>query len=155
MHQELVKLAKQQEVVVRWQQVPGIGWIRAMTLYAYVDTPWRFKGKRKLWKYLGIGLVREHSGSGRTRVHVHRGASRVLKNVIIGAAETVIMHKKGVLYRRYEQWCQAGLSYKNARRNVARDIATAMWAMWKSGADFDEQWLGGKPAEALTEGGRL
>jgi len=155
LHRELVKLAKQQEVVVRWKKVPGIGWIRGMTLFAYLDTPWRFKSKRKLWKYLGIGLTREHSGSGYTRVHVHKGASRVLKDVIIGAAETVIMHKSGVFYRRYERWCQAGLSYKNARRNVARDIAAALWAMWKIGGEFDERLIGGQPVAKLTEGGGL
>ena len=42
---------------------------------------------------------------------------------IIGAAETVITHQSGELYRRYGRWREEGQSYKNARRNVARDIA--------------------------------
>jgi transposase len=155
LHRELVRLAKQEEVVVRWEKIPGIGWIRGITLLAYLDTPWRFKSKRHLWKYMGIGLTREHSGNGYTRVHVDNSSNRALKDVIVGAAETVILHKSGELYRRYEHWRAEGQTYKNARRNVARDIAAACWAMWKTGAAFDERLLGGKPVPGETEGGGL
>ena len=155
LHRELVRLAKQEEVVVRWEKIPGIGWIRGITLLAYLDTPWRFKSKRQLWKYMGIGLTREHSGSGYTRVYVDNSGNRMLKAVIVGAAETVIMHKRGELYRRYEYWRAEGQTYKNARRNVARDMAAACWAMWKTGAAFDERLLGGKPVPGETEGGGL
>lgn len=153
MHREIVRLAKEQEVVVRWEQIPGIGWIRAMTLFAYLDTPWRFKSKRKLWKYMGIGLSRQRSGNGPARVSVDQGANHMLKGVIIGAAETVIMHQSGELHRRYEHWRGEGQSYKNARRNVARDIATTLWAMWKNGGEFDERLIGGQRAAGSTEGG--
>jgi transposase len=155
MRREVVSLAKEQEVVVRWQKVPGIGGIRGMTLLVYLDTPWRFASKRKLWKYMGIGLTRQHSGSGSTRVHVDQGANHLLKGVIIGAAETVIMHKSGELYRRYERWREDGLSFQNARRNVARDVATICWALWKHGGEFDERLIGGLPVPEMTEGGGL
>jgi transposase len=88
-------------------------------------------------------------------VHVDRGANRVLKNAIMGAAEAVIVHKCGELYRRYERWREAGQSFKNARRNVARDIATVCWAMWKHGGEFDERLIGGMPVPGETEGGGL
>lgn len=155
LEREMVRRAQREDVVVRWEKIPGIGWIRGLTLLAYLDTPWRFKSKRQLWKYMGIGLVREHSGNGFTWVHVDKTGNRALKDVIVGAAETVIMHKKGELYRRYEWWCRQGQSYKNARRNVARDIAAACWAMWKTGAAFDERVLGGPQVSDVTEGGRL
>lgn len=142
MHREVVKLAKAEEVVVRWEAVPGIGWIRGMTLLAYLDTPWRFLSKQALWKYMGIGLVRERSGSSDTRVHVPAGCNRVLKGTILGAAETVIMQKAGEFYRRYERWVESGMGFRNARRNVARDIASTVWSMWKNGRGFDERLIG-------------
>ena len=153
MHREIVKLGQQTEVVVRWQAVPGIGWIRGMTLWAYLDTPWRFPSRQALWKYLGIGLVREQSGEGRAWVHVPRGCNRLLKATIVGAAETVIRTRAGAFYRRYESWEQAGLSFKNARRNVARDIAQTVWSMWKNGREFDERLIGGASACASDAGG--
>src|SRR5215471_11118738 len=56
---QLLARARQEEVVQRFQAVPGYGWLRAVTFYAYVDTPWRFRSKAALWKYLGIGLQRQ------------------------------------------------------------------------------------------------
>ena len=153
MHREVVRLAKAEEVVVRWEAVPGIGWIRGMTLLVYLDTPWRFRNKQALWKYMGIGLVRERSGSSETRVHVPAGCNRALKGTILGAAETVIMQKAGEFYRRYERWMESGMRFKNARRNVARDIACTVWSMWKNGRGFDERLIGCASGPACESGG--
>jgi hypothetical protein len=56
---QLVTVACQLEVAKRFTALPGISWIRAATLYAYLDTPWRFRSKAALWIYLGIGLERQ------------------------------------------------------------------------------------------------
>jgi len=149
----VVRMAKNQEVVVRWEAIPGIGWIRGMTLWAYLDTPWRFRNKQALWKYMGIGLVRERSGEGWGRVHVPLGCNRLLKGTIVGAAETVLMQKKGEFYIRYERWRDSGFSFKNARRNVARDIACTVWAMWKNGRAYDERLIGAASAAVDNAGG--
>src|SRR5262249_20294570 len=66
----LVQLAQNEEVVRRFVALPGVRWIRAATLYAYLDTPWRFRSKAALWKYFGIGLQRERSGNGPGHVGV-------------------------------------------------------------------------------------
>jgi ferredoxin len=66
----LVQWAQKEEVVRRFAALPGISWIRAATWYAYLDTPWRFRSKAALWKYLGIGLERERSGNGPEHVGV-------------------------------------------------------------------------------------
>src|SRR5207237_8183408 len=60
----LTRAGRQIEVVRRFQELPGLGWVRSATLYAYMDTPWRFRSKAAMWKYLGIGLERKHSGKG-------------------------------------------------------------------------------------------
>lgn len=60
--QTLVQRARKEEPVTRFVALPGIGWIRALTFFVYLDTPARFSGKSALWRYCGIGLRREHSG---------------------------------------------------------------------------------------------
>src|SRR3989442_14765194 len=60
----LLRHAKKDEVVVRFAELPGISWIRAATLRAYLDTPWRFHSPKALWKYLGIGLEPRHPRQG-------------------------------------------------------------------------------------------
>ena len=59
----MIREARQHEPIRRFVALPGIKWIRAATFFAYVDTPWRFASKQALWRYLGIGLERRHSGA--------------------------------------------------------------------------------------------
>ena len=144
---ELVAIkARRQEVVRRFVQVPGVGWVRGATFFAYVDTPWRFRSKSALWKYLGIGLERRHSGEGPARLRVARQAHRRLKGMILGAAITAITRSKNPFERQYKHWIiEGGLSPRNARRNVARSLAATLWGMWKNGSDYQAQWVGVGP----------
>jgi transposase len=148
LHREMVRLARGEEQVVRWEALPGIGWIRGLTIFAYVDTPWRFRSKQALWKYMGLGLVRERSGEGSTFVHVERGANRMLKSVIMGAAESAIMQGGNAFAEQFSKWTEAGLTRRNARRNVARSMSGVMWGMWKNGGRYDPEQVGRASAGA-------
>ena len=148
LRREVVKLAKSQEQVVRWEALPGIGWIRGLTALVYLDTPFRFKSKQALWKYMGIGLVREHSGSGGEFVHVEAAANRVLKSAILGAAESAILQGDNAFAEQFTRWTGAGLSRRNARRNVARSLSGVMWGMWKNGGTYDPELVCRVPAGA-------
>jgi transposase len=67
---EQVEIAKKQfssyarkyPIIKSWSALPGIGIIRAATIFAYLDTPWRFKSRSKRYRYCGVGLVRITSG---------------------------------------------------------------------------------------------
>ena len=87
---ELMRLARREEPVRRFEELPGFGWIRALTFYVYIDTPWRFPGKSALWRYCGLGLERRHSGAGPMNVRLSKQANRRLKNVLLGAAKSAI-----------------------------------------------------------------
>jgi transposase len=137
MRRRLTRLARTIEPVCRFEEVPGLSWIRAMTFYVFVDTPWRFRKKAALWKYLGIGLDRRHSGVGPVFVKVSQQANRCLRNVILGAAETVVARANSPYAMAYERWTiQEGMSRRNALRNVGRLLAGTLWGMWKSGSAY-------------------
>jgi transposase len=137
LRRELTRLSQQQEVIVRLTELPGIAWVRAATFYAYLDTPWRFKSKQALWKYLGIGLVRQSSGSGPEYLSVSLAVNRTLKSTILGAAESAVMQGDNPFADLHRRWKEMGLSPRNARRNVARSLAAVMWGMWKNGGVYD------------------
>lgn len=138
----LRKIAKGDELMKRLMDLPGYGPIRAATLVAYLDTPFRFKSREALWKYCGIGLVRAKSGDGIEYLKVEQQCNRVLRSVVIGAAQKVIEQARGdqadlnVFARRYVRWVKAGISRRNARRNLARSMTAAAWGMWKTGESF-------------------
>jgi transposase len=133
----LVGRAQNLEPVRRFKEVPGMGWIRSVTFFALIDTPHRFRQKRALWRYAGIGLQRRHSGAGATRTQLCRQGNRRLKDVLLGAAQTAIQQGENALAEKYEFWHEEqGLHAANAKRNVARAVATTLWHMWKSGQTY-------------------
>jgi transposase len=138
----LVALAKEEEVVRRFEAVPGVGWVRAATLYAYLDTPWRFRSKAALWKYLGIGLQRQRSGNGPEHLGVPVHAHRLLKGTILGAAQSAVVSGNNPFADLHRRWVEQGLSSKLARRNVARAQAATLWGLWKNGSAYRPEWVG-------------
>jgi transposase len=135
--QHLINLSQRYPIIRLWKQLAGIGVIRAVTLFAYLDTPWRFKRKNKLWKYCGIGLQRTASGTDKkgkpkpARLQLPWAANRILKNAILGAALTAINQKQNCFKADYERMVRNGIMPSNARHTVARTLLTVIWGMWK------------------------
>jgi len=142
MRRRLVQLAKQVDVVRRFVEVPGIAWVRAATLDVWLDTPWRFRSKSALWKYLGIGLERRRSGSGPEHLGVPPMVNGALKSTILGAAKSAVAQDDNPFADQYRRWIEAGLSPKIARRNVARSLAATLLGLWKNGTAYHPEWVG-------------
>ncbi len=142
------KLSRGQPILGYWQALPGVGPIRAVTLYVYLDTPWRFASNpHKVWKYCGVGL--EHSGSGKDRqgrmkvgqLQLAWRVNRRLKNAVMGAAISAIGQGDNPFAAQYERLVSNGLSRGNARHTVARKMLSVMWGMWKSDTRFNPSLL--------------
>jgi len=119
---ELVQFSKQEMHCLMTH--PGIGFIGACTLIAYLENGWRIRNKRKLWQYCGVGVrKRESSTKG------HRGASRkgnrYLKNVLMTAAAAISARRKpdNALTRMWRSEVEAGIEVERAKRNLARKVA--------------------------------
>jgi len=140
---QVVRLAGAHEIIRYWQALLGVGVIRATTLFAYLDTPYRFTRKNRLWKYCGVGLQRSSSGTdrrGRPKPQHLELAWRVnkrLKNAVMGAAISAINQKSNVFKDYYERLLSDGVIKSNARHAVARKMLTVMWGMWKNYSRFD------------------
>jgi transposase len=149
----MMREARRHEAIMRFMAVPGVRWVRAATFYAYVDTPWRFASKAALWRYLGIGLERRHSGSGVMLVRVPHSVTvcRPLKAMIVGAAKSAIVGDNPFA-ARYEEWRHAGVSPRNAVRNVARSLAATLWALFKNGGRYEPAWVGVSPVAGSPNG---
>ncbi len=133
-------------IIKHWQEVPGIGPIRSATLFAYLDTPWRFRKANRLWKYCGVGLQRSASGTDKhgrpkpARVHLAWQVNKRLKDAIMGATVSAI-GGHNVFDARYRSLLDEGMSPGNARHTVARRLLTVLWGMWKGRTRFDSSWV--------------
>lgn len=140
---QLMQRAKPQGTIAAWQEVPGVGLIRAATVYAYLDTPFRFRTEKKLYKYCGLGLKRSTSGTdpqGRpkeARLRLYRFANHRLKDALLGAAISVIGRGENPFGRYYRACLTKGMTSSNARHAVGRKIARVLWGMWKTQSRYD------------------
>jgi len=151
LRRQLVRLARREEPIGRFVQLPGVAWVRAATFFAYVDTPWRFRSKSALWKYLGLGLERRHSGTGPVRLQLVRRAHRRLKGVLVGAAKAAVRAGGNPFADQYRRWREAGSSPRLALRNTARSLAAVLWGMWKNGSAYRPEWVGVAAAAAAAQ----
>ena len=143
---EITRRSKKYDIIGYWQELSGIGVVRAATLFAYLDTPWRFKKRSQLCKYCGLGLERSTSGTdkkGRPNkgsLHLAWQVNRRLKDAIMGATTNVIVGENpfGDQYRRL---LKNGLTPDNAKHTVARKLLAVLWGMWKRNERFDAQLL--------------
>ena len=136
----LRRLAKVfQKDVVCLKSHPGIGFICACTLVAYLESGWRFKNKRKLWQYSGIGIRRhESAGTG------HRGASRkgnrYVKNAIMTATASIAGRRNAdnALTRMWRAGIQAGIDPERMKRNLARKVAVLIQRSLRFKEEYDD-----------------
>jgi transposase len=137
--------AHQYPIIQSWCALPGVGLIRAATIFAYLDTPWRFKSRAKLHKYCGVGLVRITSGKDKKgrpkppRLKLPWAVNRRLKGAVMGAATSAIERGENVFKAYYERRLSHGIIPVNAKHAVARKMISTMSAMWKTGNSFDEK----------------
>jgi transposase len=132
-------------------QIPCIGPIRAAQLIALIQTPHRFRTKRQLWTYSGLGLETHASAQYRyvegqlqrsKRPQQIRGLNQNhnhdLKNIFKGAA-TKASVSAGPFRDFYETLLIKGRRPATARLTLARKIAAITLILWKKGVSFDPQ----------------
>jgi transposase len=137
----------------RLRQIPSIGPIRAALLLALLQTPHRFRSKRQLWAYSGLGIETHDSGEHRyldgelrrskkkaSVRGLNRNYNRDLKNLFKGAAMQASV-QPGPLREFYSALLAKGIRPEMARLTLARKMAAITLTMWKKGVDFDAKQL--------------
>jgi len=155
---ELLAEGKKHPVWKRLCGIPSIGPIRAAVLLGILQTPHRFRTKRQLWSYGGVGIetsssadyqvVKGHFERKKKQVEIrglNRNYNHDLKNLVKGAA-IVAASKPGPFAEFYAELLAKGMRQEMARLTLARKIATIVLIVWRRGVSFDAQHL--KPQTA-------
>lgn len=136
--------ARDYPIIAMWDELPGVGLIRAATIFAYLDTPFRFRNPKALAKYCGVGLVRATSGTDRNgrpkvgQVKLAWACNRRLKDAVMGATLSAIRKGDGNIFATYYGGLvRHGLTIGNALHSTARKLLTVMSGMWKTSSRFD------------------
>ena len=155
---DLLAESKKHQAWKRLCGIPSIGPIRAAELLGILQTPHRFRTKRQLWTYGGVGIQTSSSADHhvvkgqlerkKKQVEIrglNRNYNHDLKNLFKGAA-IVAATKPGPFAEFYAELLAKGMRPEMARLTLARKIATIVLIVWKRGVNFDAQHL--KPQTA-------
>lgn len=144
---ELLAESRKHTVAARLREIPGLGPVRVALLIAILQTPHRFRTRRKLWTYAGLGLVQDDSGEyrivdgvvRRPRAPQLRGLNRNrragLKEIFKSAALAAI-HQPGPFQDYYQSRVQGGVDPAITRVSVARKLASLVLSLWKKGGRY-------------------
>ena len=155
---ELLAESKKHEAWKQLCRIPSIGPIRAAVLLGILQTPHRFRTKRQLWTFGGLGIETHSSGDHRyvdgqlqrskkpvSIRGLNKNCNHDLKNLFKGAA-VIASSKPGPFQEFYAALLAKGMRVEMARLTLARKIAAIVLIVWKKGVCFDAQHL--KPQTA-------
>jgi transposase len=155
---ELLAESRKHPAVKLLRQIPCIGPLRAAQLVAIMQTPHRFRSKRQLWTYSGLG-VETHDSAQHRYVdgqlqrskkppnvrglnHNHNHAMKeIFKSTAMSASRCV-----GPFQDFYAGLLAKGMKPEMAHLTLARKIAAITLTLWKKGGRFDTKHL--KPQAA-------
>jgi hypothetical protein len=150
---ELLAESRKHKAAKLLRQIPCIGPIRAARLIALMQTPNRFRSKRQLWTYSGLGIETHDSAQYRyvggqlqrsKKPQQLRGLNRnhnhEMKEIFKGAAMRASC-STGPFRDFYSALLAKGMRPEMARLTLARKIAAITLTLWKKGARFDAEQL--------------
>lgn len=135
--QKLATMSRRYPEIARFRKLPGIGLVHACTIYALIDTPFRFPTKRKLWTYSGLGLTDKGSGGKKMPTHLNKSCNRLLKGTIKRAVESALQARDNAFKAQYQRLIyDKGILPHRATLTVARSMLATIYAMWKHGTAY-------------------
>src|SRR6202047_1876904 len=150
---ELLAESRKHQAVKILRQVPSIGPLRAARLIALMQTPHRFRSKRQLWTYSGLG-VETHDSAQHRYVDGQLQRSKKPQQVrglnqnhnhemkeIFKSTATSASRCAGPLCDFYAGLLAKGMKPEMARLTLARKIAAITLTLWKKGGRFDAEHL--------------
>jgi transposase len=149
---ELLAEGRKHTITAKLRQIPSLGPIRSALAVALIQTPHRFRSKRQLWTYSGLGLETRDSGE----YHFVQGQPRRKKQVWIRGLNKDYNHDLKGLFKAaalrasvlpgpfqdfYQRSLAKGIKPTMARLTLARKIAAIALTLWKKGENFDAEKL--------------
>ncbi len=150
---ELLAESRKHSITAQLRQIPSLGPIRSALAVALIQTPNRFRSKRQLWTYSGLGLETRDSGEyqfvqgqprRRKKQVFIRGLNRDYNHDLKGLFKSAAVRasvQPGPFQEFYQRSLAKGIKPTMVRLTLARKIAAVTLTLWKKGENFDAEKL--------------
>lgn len=144
----LASLSKEDPVVQRQLQTPGVGLLTATAMRAGVVDVQRFPTARHFACWLGLTSRECSSGERRRLGGISKRGDVYLRTLLVNGARAVLQRAKiakqaGKPLDRLRSWAletEARTGYNKATIAVANKLARIIWATWKYERSFNGDW---------------
>lgn len=127
----MVSMGRAFPEVALFQEVPGIGPVWSCTFSAYVQTPHRFRNRRKLWRFCQLAVTnRQSNGEPLGFQRLDRNGVGMLKHLSFRAF-CAAMKQENEFRIHYRQSLERTKDRTHARLSTQRKILAVLYGMWK------------------------
>jgi transposase len=133
----LEKRAKEVPVCQRFMEIPGVGWVCALSFYTAIEDPNRFARPEDVGAYLGLVPRRYQSGVASRTLGITKTGSKLTRHHLVTAATVMRTRKVDCALRDWGLVLKDRIGGGRSRVAMARKLAVVMLCMWKSGDRFE------------------
>ncbi len=138
--EQFTKNVKSFPEIKRLTAIPGIESVRANIIAALICSPQRFANKHKLWAYSML-VKHDQQSDGKSYGKIKVMGRVELKEVFLGAAESILHTIENPLRKYYENLRLKGIAHHNAKMSLARKVAAICLAVLKTKKNYDEELI--------------
>lgn len=141
---KLNKLAQRHPICGRFMEIPGVGFLTALSVYSAIENPSRFVRNEDAGAYFGLVPRVRQSGQSIHRLGISKMGNTMTRSHLITAAGVLMRLKNADC--DLQDWAKAlaaRADNRRARTALARKLAVTMLSMWRSGDPFKARSLAG------------
>lgn len=135
---QLKRIAREDRVARRLCTIPGIGFVTATALVAFVGGVRRFRSGRQFASYLGLTPREWSSGARRWLGRISKRGDSYLRTLLIHGARSVLISasRSKDRLRSWALQLQCARGHNKAVVAVANKMSRFVWAVWRNERDF-------------------
>jgi len=134
---KLEQLANKNVICGKLMEIPGVGPLCALTFYATVEEPHRFRRAARIGGYLGLVPMVSQSGNTSKKGRITKMGNKRARTLLVTAATCLLRTStKPSALKAWGQELVDRIGMPKARVAVARKLAVIMIAIWKAETVF-------------------
>ena len=136
LEKELVEESGSDELLIRLQEVPGVGPLVSLAFIGWMDKPERFQRSRDVGACLGLRPQVRGSGERERRGPITREGDGEMRRLLVQAAQASLHCRKDSALKRWALHLATRVGKRKAVVALARKIAVLLHRLWVTGRSY-------------------
>ena len=133
---EVIEAGQAFAEVARFQQVPGIGPLVALSFVLCIEDPSRFRSSRDIPSFLGLRPRMRESAERSHFGRITRHGDAEMRRLLVQAAHGCLRSRQDTELKRWAEQLAGRIGKKKAVVALARKLAVVLHRLWVTGEDY-------------------